>query len=153
MLFTGELTGQDKLVYVNHVLRSKLLESATLQQQAANNPDGVERIRVGLGSAKARRRRVTTKTSTHLDPGDGRLARVLAAFPLERAVQKLADNTGGIPAGRVGLPDVADAAQRLTRVVLRFPANGNRVAALSRSYAAPSGPVQRRALWLMIRLA
>ncbi len=36
-LFEGDLTDQDKLVYVNHVLLGKLLESVTLQQQAANN--------------------------------------------------------------------------------------------------------------------
>jgi type I restriction enzyme R subunit len=37
-LFHGELTDQDKLVYVNDVLMGKLLESNTLRQQAANNP-------------------------------------------------------------------------------------------------------------------
>jgi type I restriction enzyme, R subunit len=36
-LFHGELTDQDKLVYVNDVLMGKLLESATLRQQAASN--------------------------------------------------------------------------------------------------------------------
>ncbi len=36
-LFEGELTDQDKLVYVNNVILGKLLESETLQQQAANN--------------------------------------------------------------------------------------------------------------------
>jgi type I restriction enzyme R subunit len=36
-LFEGELTDQDKLVYVNNVIRGKLLESETLVQQAANN--------------------------------------------------------------------------------------------------------------------
>ncbi len=36
-LFQGELTDQDKLVYVNNVLKGKLLESETLKQQAANN--------------------------------------------------------------------------------------------------------------------
>ena len=36
-LFEGELTDQDQLVYVNHVIKGKVLESATLQQQAANN--------------------------------------------------------------------------------------------------------------------
>ena len=36
-LFHGELTDQDKLVYVNNVLKGKLLESSTLRQQAANN--------------------------------------------------------------------------------------------------------------------
>jgi type I restriction enzyme, R subunit len=36
-LLDGELTDQDKLVYVNHVIKGKLLESETLQQQAANN--------------------------------------------------------------------------------------------------------------------
>lgn len=36
-LFEGELTDQDKLVYVNNVLIGKLLESETLKQQAANN--------------------------------------------------------------------------------------------------------------------
>lgn len=36
-LFTGELTDQDKLVYVNNVLLGKLMESETLRQQARNN--------------------------------------------------------------------------------------------------------------------
>jgi type I restriction enzyme R subunit len=36
-LFDGELTENDKLVYVNNVIKGKLLESPTLQQQAANN--------------------------------------------------------------------------------------------------------------------
>ncbi|MGC4083668.1 MAG: type I restriction endonuclease [Vicinamibacterales bacterium] len=36
-LFEGELTDDDKLVYVNNVIKGKLLESAILQQQAANN--------------------------------------------------------------------------------------------------------------------
>jgi len=36
-LFEGDLTPQDKLVYVNNVIKGKLLESETLQQQAANN--------------------------------------------------------------------------------------------------------------------
>jgi type I restriction enzyme R subunit len=36
-LFEGELSDQDKLVYVNNVLMGKLLESTTLIQQAANN--------------------------------------------------------------------------------------------------------------------
>ena len=36
-LFEGELTDQDRLVYVNNVIKGKLLESETLRQQAANN--------------------------------------------------------------------------------------------------------------------
>lgn len=36
-LFDGELTDQDKLVYVNNVIKGKLLESAKLMQQASNN--------------------------------------------------------------------------------------------------------------------
>ena len=36
-LFEGELTDQDKLVYVNSVIKGKLLESQTLRQQPANN--------------------------------------------------------------------------------------------------------------------
>ena len=36
-LFKGDLTDNDKLVYVNKVLRGKLLESETLAKQAANN--------------------------------------------------------------------------------------------------------------------
>jgi type I restriction enzyme R subunit len=36
-LFQGDLTDDDKLVYVNNVIKGKLLESVTLQQQAANN--------------------------------------------------------------------------------------------------------------------
>lgn len=36
-LFEGELSDDDKLVYVNHVLKGKLLESEILIQQATNN--------------------------------------------------------------------------------------------------------------------
>ena len=36
-LFDGELTEDDKLVYVNNVIKGKLLESETLMQQANNN--------------------------------------------------------------------------------------------------------------------
>ena len=36
-LFEGELTEEDKLVYVNNVIKGKLLESEILVQQAANN--------------------------------------------------------------------------------------------------------------------
>ncbi len=36
-LFTGDLTEQDKVIYVKSVLRGKLLESPTLRQQAAAN--------------------------------------------------------------------------------------------------------------------
>ncbi|HYD52115.1 MAG TPA: DEAD/DEAH box helicase family protein [Gemmatimonadaceae bacterium] len=36
-LFEGELTDQDKLVYVNDVLKGKLLESEMLREQAASN--------------------------------------------------------------------------------------------------------------------
>jgi type I restriction enzyme R subunit len=36
-LFDGDLTDNDQLVYVNNVIKGKLLESATLTQQAANN--------------------------------------------------------------------------------------------------------------------
>ena len=36
-LFTGELTDNDKVIYVRSVIRGKLLESETLRQQAAAN--------------------------------------------------------------------------------------------------------------------
>ena len=36
-LFEGQLTDEDKLVYVNNVIKGKLMESDTLRQQAANN--------------------------------------------------------------------------------------------------------------------
>jgi type I restriction enzyme, R subunit len=36
-LFSGDLSGRDKLVYVNDVIKGKLLESDTLAQQAASN--------------------------------------------------------------------------------------------------------------------
>ena len=36
-LFEGDLTDDDQLVYVNNVIKGKLLESETLAQQAANN--------------------------------------------------------------------------------------------------------------------
>jgi len=36
-LFEGELTEEDKLIYVNNVIKGKLLESKVLVQQAANS--------------------------------------------------------------------------------------------------------------------
>ena len=36
-LFEGDLSDQDKLVYVNNVIKGKLLESEKLRQQAINN--------------------------------------------------------------------------------------------------------------------
>jgi type I restriction enzyme R subunit len=36
-LFQGELSDQDKLVYVNNVIKGKLMESERLRQQAASN--------------------------------------------------------------------------------------------------------------------
>jgi type I restriction enzyme R subunit len=36
-LFEGDLTDDDRLVYVNNVLKGKLLQSETLVEQAANN--------------------------------------------------------------------------------------------------------------------
>jgi len=36
-LFEGELTDDDKLVYVNNVIKGKLLESQVLKQQASSN--------------------------------------------------------------------------------------------------------------------
>ena len=36
-MFEGELTENDKLVFVNQVLKNKLLESEILRQQACNN--------------------------------------------------------------------------------------------------------------------
>jgi len=36
-LFTGELTDDDKVIYVGKVIKGKMLESTTLQQQAASN--------------------------------------------------------------------------------------------------------------------
>ena len=36
-LFEGDLTDQDKLIYVNNVIKGKLLESEILIEQAANN--------------------------------------------------------------------------------------------------------------------
>jgi type I restriction enzyme R subunit len=36
-LFEGELTEGDKLLYVNDVIKGKLLESSTLREQAMNN--------------------------------------------------------------------------------------------------------------------
>tara|TARA_R110000744_G_scaffold255462_1_gene370962 strand:- start:16595 stop:19684 length:3090 start_codon:yes stop_codon:yes gene_type:complete len=39
-LFDGDLSDSDKLVYVNNVIRGKLMESEKLRQQAANNSKG-----------------------------------------------------------------------------------------------------------------
>ena len=39
-LFEGELTEDDKLIYVNNVIKGKLMESDLLHQQAMNNSKG-----------------------------------------------------------------------------------------------------------------
>ena len=39
-LFVGELTTGDKLVYVNDVIKGKLLECEVLIEQAVNNTQG-----------------------------------------------------------------------------------------------------------------
>ena len=36
-LFEGELSDEDKLIYVNHVIKGKLMESGVLAEQARNN--------------------------------------------------------------------------------------------------------------------
>jgi hypothetical protein len=43
-LFGGELSDDDQLVYVNGVLKGKLLENATLVQQAASNSNSKEQF-------------------------------------------------------------------------------------------------------------
>jgi type I restriction enzyme R subunit len=50
-LFSGELSDSDKLVYVREVLRTKLLDSALLQQQAASNTVEQFRASPDLSSA------------------------------------------------------------------------------------------------------
>jgi type I restriction enzyme R subunit len=58
-LFEGELTDDDKLIYVNNVIKGKLLESEMLQQQAANNskeqfsnsPDLVNELTIAIMNA------------------------------------------------------------------------------------------------------
>ncbi|MCP9788042.1 type I restriction endonuclease subunit R [Cyanobium sp. Maggiore-St4-Cus] len=50
-LFTGELSDEDKVVYVRSVIRSKLLESPTLQQQASANSKEQFGSSPDLGSA------------------------------------------------------------------------------------------------------
>jgi type I restriction enzyme, R subunit len=50
-LFTGELSDEDKVIYVRSVIRSKLLESPTLQQQASANSKEQFGSSPDLGSA------------------------------------------------------------------------------------------------------
>ncbi|AEG93232.1 type I restriction endonuclease subunit R [Ramlibacter tataouinensis] len=49
-LFDGEVTDDDKLVYVNHVIKGKLLESDLLVRQAMNNTKGQFHNSPDLGS-------------------------------------------------------------------------------------------------------
>ena len=50
-LFTGELSDEDKVIYVRSVIRSKLLESPTLQQQVSANSKEQFGSSPDLGSA------------------------------------------------------------------------------------------------------
>jgi type I restriction enzyme R subunit len=50
-LFTGDLSDSDKVIYVRSVIRGKLLESSTLQQQAAANSKEQFGASPDLGSA------------------------------------------------------------------------------------------------------
>ena len=65
-LFDGDLTPQDKLVYVNNVIMGKLLESETLKQQAANNTK--EQFANSLSSSARITRRRPKINSSGADP-------------------------------------------------------------------------------------
>jgi hypothetical protein len=83
-LFEGDLTDGDRLVYVNNVLKGKLLESETLVEQAANNskeqfansPEPVKRVS-SCNHGRARRSLYNEHPGTQLQAG-ARVCRLAA---------------------------------------------------------------------------
>jgi type I restriction enzyme R subunit len=82
-LFDGELTDDDKLVYVNNVIKGKLLESDVLVQQASNN--------------------TKEQFSNSPDLADGILNAIMDAFTAHSSMSKQALDSEKV---RSGLKDV-----------------------------------------------
>jgi type I restriction enzyme R subunit len=105
-LFEGELTDQDKLVYVNDVLKGKLLESPTLQQQATNNskeqfansPDLTTEILNAVMSALDAHTAMSTQALNSETIRDGLKEVLLNEGRLWEALRGVADGGGTFPA-------------------------------------------------------
>jgi type I restriction enzyme, R subunit len=82
-LFDGELTGNDKLVYVKNVIKGKLLESEILGQHATNNTKG--------------------QFANSPDLGDGIMNAIIDAFAAHSTMSKPALDSEKV---RSGLKDV-----------------------------------------------
>ena len=105
-LFEGELSDQDKLVYMNDVIKGKLLESKLLRQQAANDtkeqfansPDFKSQLLNAIMAALRKRYRCT-KMSDHDQPVAANILdrRIEAERPNQRWVGDVTEIlTGGI---------------------------------------------------------
>lgn len=105
-LFDGELTDQDKLVYVNNVIKGKLLESTTLRQQAASNtkeqfansPDLKTEILNAVMSALEAHEKMSTQVLNSETVREGLKDVLLGPAGLYEALRGPASEVGGRPA-------------------------------------------------------
>ncbi len=97
-LFTGELSDQDKLVYVNNVIKGKLLESKTLQQQAANNTKEQFANSPDLASA------LTNAIIDAIDAHTAMSTQALNSAAVQRGIKDILLNHAGLYEGLRGQP-------------------------------------------------
>lgn len=89
-LFEGELTDQDKLVYVNDVLMGKLLESETLRQQAVNN------TKEQFGSSPDLTAELTNAIMSALDAHTAMSTQALNSEHVQRGLKDILLNHAGL---------------------------------------------------------
>ena len=95
-LFTGELSDEDKLVYVNNVIKGKLLEDKTLQAQATNNSKEQFRNSPDLDHA------VTQAIMGAYDAHQAMSTQALNSAPLQKAIKDILLNFAGLYEGLRG---------------------------------------------------
>ena len=98
-LFTGELSDEDKLVYVNNVIKGKLLENRTLQEQAANNSKEQFRNSPDLDSA------VTQAIMGAYDAHQAMSTQALNSAAVQKTIKDILLNFAGLYEGLRGTAD------------------------------------------------
>jgi type I restriction enzyme, R subunit len=89
-LFEGELTDQDKLVYVNDVLKGKLLESETLRQQATSN------TKEQFASSPDLKRELVRAIMDALDAHTAMSSQALASVSVQQGLKDVLLNYAGL---------------------------------------------------------
>jgi type I restriction enzyme, R subunit len=96
-LFDGELTDQDKLVYVNNVIKGKLLESEQLQQQARSN------TKVQFATSPDLQREILNAIMGALDAHNAMSTQALASPAVQRGIKDVLLEHAGLYEGLRGV--------------------------------------------------